>query len=63
MPKKTLVLGGWIKRGLWWKTLVSCVMLVGIGAINGLWTLMEYKDWYVSLEKPFFSPPLAQLLE
>lgn len=62
MPKKTLVLGGWTKRGLWWKILVSCVMLVGIGAINGLWTLMEYKDWYVSLEKPFFSPPPSSIV-
>lgn len=50
------------KKGLWLKILMSCLLLVGVGTLNSLWTQMDYKDWYISLEKPFFSPPSSRIV-
>lgn len=62
MSGNTVSLYSYTKKGIWWKVLISSILLVGIGAINGLWTLMDYKEWYASLEKPFFSPPSSQVV-
>jgi len=50
------------KNGLWWKILFSCLILLGVGAINGSWTQLDYKDWYNALSKPFFSPPPSPIV-
>lgn len=50
------------QSGLWWKILFSCLILLGVGAINGLWTQLDYKDWYDALNKPFFSPPPSPIV-
>lgn len=44
------------KKGIWWKILISCIILVAIGGLNTLWTNLPYKEWYDGLAKPSFSP-------
>lgn len=44
------------RKGIGWKIFIVCVVLVGIGALNTLWTHLPYKDWYNSLVKPVFYP-------
>lgn len=62
MTEKPLMSDSYNQKGLWWKITISCLLLIGVGAINGLWTQMDYKDWYASLNKPFFSPPPSQVV-
>lgn len=50
------------KKGLSRKILISCLLLIGVGMINSLWTQMDYKPWYDSLKKPLFSPPSSSLV-
>lgn len=44
------------KKGIWWKIVVSCLILVAIGGLNTMWTHLDYKDWYNALSKPSFYP-------
>lgn len=48
--------------GLGWKIILCCSLLLGVGAINGLWTQMDYQSWYEALIKPSFSPPPSPIV-
>lgn len=50
------------KKGLGWKVLICCLLFIGIGVINSLWTQLDYKPWYVHLMKPIFSPPSSSIV-
>lgn len=45
------------KKGLWWKILISAIVFLGLGTLSGLSTMTEIRNWYETLDKPFFTPP------
>src|SRR5699024_4019644 len=46
------------KQGIWWKIVISCLFLIGIGGINTLWVHdSDYQPWFDALVKPHFINP------
>jgi len=39
------------------KIVICCVVCLGLGWLSGMLTAAEIRNWYVTLEKPFFNPP------
>lgn len=50
------------KNGVRWKIFICCLLFIGVGIINSLWTHLDYKSWYEALKKPLFSPPSSSLV-
>lgn len=45
------------KNGLWWKILICSLGILGLGTLSGLASMGDFKVWYNTLNKPFFTPP------
>lgn len=45
------------KSGLWWKILISSLVLLGLGTLSGLSSMSGFEEWYSKLNKPSFNPP------
>src|SRR5690554_5005412 len=44
------------QRGLWWKIVVSSIVFLGLGIINGLCSMNVYAAWNDEFNKPYFNP-------
>ena len=45
------------RKGLWWKILISSIVILVLGFLSGVSTADSIPNWYVTLNKPFFTPP------
>jgi tryptophan-rich sensory protein len=45
------------KQGLWWRVLVSVLVISTLGFLSGYLTQTGVTSWYRELNKPFFNPP------
>lgn len=45
------------KKGLWWKIAISCLTILLLGFFSGVSTSGSIDNWYVHINKPFFTPP------
>lgn len=44
------------KKGLWWKIVISAVILTTLGLFFGRYCVAQNLDWYTNLRMPFFAP-------
>ena len=40
-----------------WKFIIAIIICEGVGILGSVFTLSQIPTWYVTLNKPFFSPP------
>jgi benzodiazapine receptor len=45
------------RKGLWIKSLISVVVIASLGFLSGYFTATGLSDWYMTIEKPPFTPP------
>jgi translocator protein len=45
------------KKGLWWKILVSVLVIMVLGGGSGYLTQTGAGSWYTEIDKPVFTPP------
>lgn len=46
-----------MKKINWLKLITSILICLGVGLLGSAATMPKIQSWYVTLEKPFFSPP------
>ena len=47
----------YFRTGLWWKILISVIVILGLGSLSGVSSMSEIQGWYANLNKPSFTPP------